>query len=118
MAVAATAPPAWIETALPSGSAARPDSAYGLPARGGLLRGVEQHAVHGDVAAHRRVQLAVVRDVPGVSKRWSNVPLMNSRGEAKLPSSALTLWVRSESLCQVTVSPARTSTCGTANDAL
>ena len=117
-ALAASAPPAWIETVAPSGSAARPGQRVRLAGRGGLLRRVQQHAVHVDVAAHRRMQLAVVGDVPGASKRCSNVLDISSRGEAQLPSSALTLWARTESLCQVTVSPASTSRCGFANDAL
>ena len=118
LAVAATAPPASIETVLPSGSAARPDSAYGLPAAAGSFAALEQHAVDGDVAAHRRMQLAVVGDGPGrveaVLERAAHQ--QPRRGEAAVVG--VDVVGAQESLCQVTVSPASTSTCGTANDAL
>ena len=118
LAVAATAPPASIETVAPSGSAARPDSAYGLPAPAGSFAAFSSTRCTATSPRIDGCSWQKYGTVPGASKRWSNVPDISSRGDAKLPSSALTLCARSESLCHVTVSPASTSRCGVANEAL
>ena len=81
-AVAATAPPASIDTVLPSGSAARPDSAYGLPGAAGLLGGVR---AAGGARRRRRAS----SDAAGSSRRTCRArrsggrtcPLISSRGE-------------------------------------
>ena len=89
------------------------NSAYGCRGRGGLRRGAEQQ---GGKSLRRRASTGAAgssrRTCPASRSGARTVPLISSRGEAKLPSSALTLWARTESLCQVTVSPASTSTCG------
>ena len=83
--VAAPSSPS-IETVLPAGSAARPESAYALPGRGGVARRVEQHAVHADVAAHRRVQLAVVRER---AARFERAPERGHRGQPRRRPAAV-----------------------------